>query len=90
MQVREYFQQRWKVPEGLTQTLEYSLKINNQGSLTRIIPLGRAATIYLDRTSMPLLNEPFVSPLTSQETATIRLVLLNDGTVKTFLEENSL
>ncbi len=85
-EAREYFEQRWKVPNGLTQTLEYRLQINPQGSISQITPLGRSASIYLDRTSMPLLNEPFVSPLTNQETATIRLVLLPDGKVKTFLE----
>jgi hypothetical protein len=35
---------------------------------------------------MPALNQPFVSPLSNKETATIRLVLLPDGMVKTFLE----
>jgi len=85
-EVREYFQQHWKVPDGLKQTLEYRLQINSQGSLTRVIPLGRAANIYLDRTSMPLLNKPFVSPLSTKEPVTIRLVFLTNGTVKTFLE----
>ena len=86
-EVRRYFQQNWKVPEGLNQRLEYRLTLNPDGSLGRITPLGRAASIYLDRTNMPLLGEPFVSPLTLAEPQTIRLVLTPDGAVRTFLEE---
>jgi len=85
-EVREYFQKTWKVPHGLEQTLEYRLEVNPQGRITEIIPLGRNASFYLNQTSMPTLNQPFVSPLFSKESATIRLVLLPDGTVQTFLE----
>ena len=85
-EARNYFQSRWTVPEGLNQRIEYRLKVNAEGTLTRIIPLGRAAEIYLDRTGIPLLGETFVSPLNNQEEATLRLVLLPDSKVKTFLE----
>jgi hypothetical protein len=85
-EVRHYFQERWQVPEQLNQRLEYRLLLSQEGSLERIIPLGKAAQIYLDRTGMPLLGEPFVSPLTSGEKATIRLVFVPNGTVQTFLE----
>jgi hypothetical protein len=85
-EAREYFQQRWQVPEGLNQTLEYRLILNEDGSIGRIIPLGRAASVYLDRTNMPLLGEPFVSPLSQAKKPTIRVVLSPNGTVRTFLE----
>ncbi len=85
-EVRQYFQQRWQTPEGLTQTLEYRLVVNQDGSLKRIFPLGKAANIYLDRTQMPLLGESFVSPLQVKGEQTIRLVLSPNGTVRTFLE----
>jgi hypothetical protein len=85
-QVREYFQQRWKPPEELKQTLEYQLVLNQDGSLARIFPLGQAAKLYLDRTNMPLLGESFVSPVDVSVKPKIRLVLNPDGTVKTFLE----
>jgi len=85
-EVREYFQKNWKVPQDLEHTLEYRLQINPQGAIIGIIPLGRSASIYLNQITMPALNQPFVSPLSNKETATIRLVLLPDGTVKTFLE----
>jgi hypothetical protein len=85
-EVRQYFQQRWQVPEGLKQTLEYRLVLNPDGTLKRIIPLGKAADIYLDRTPMPLLGEAFVSPLPLSSPQTIRLVLSPNGKVRTFLE----
>ncbi|MBI4780083.1 MAG: DUF4335 domain-containing protein [Oscillatoriophycideae cyanobacterium NC_groundwater_1537_Pr4_S-0.65um_50_18] len=84
-EVRNYFQSSWQAPEGLTQTLEYRLVLNSDGSLQRIIPLGQAAATFLDRTNMPLLNEPFVSPV-ENGTPQIRLVLGQDGKVQTFLE----
>jgi hypothetical protein len=73
----------------LTQTLEYRLTLNKDGSLGRIIPLGQAAKIYLDRTSMPLLGEPFVTPLEASlpENPDIRLVLAPERTVRTFMEQ---
>ena len=85
-ETRHYFEKRWTVPDGLNQRLEYRLIVNREGTLQRIVPLGRAAQIYLDRTGMPLLGESFVSPLQDTETATVRLVLTPDGKVKTFLE----
>ncbi|NJK49887.1 DUF4335 domain-containing protein [Candidatus Gracilibacteria bacterium] len=86
-EVRQYFQERWQVPKGLNQRLEYRLILNKEGSIARISPLGRAANVYLDRTQMPLMGDPFVSPLEVANNATIRLVLNPDGSVKTFLEE---
>lgn len=88
-EAREYFQQRWQPPESLKHTLEYRLVLNPDGSIGRIIPLGKAAKIYLDRTNMPLMGEPFVSaPPETLENPQIRLVLSPDKTVKTFLEDS--
>lgn len=84
-EVRSYFQGQWQVPEGLSQTLEYSLVLNANGSIQRIFPLGQAAGNYIDRTGMPLIGEPFVSP-TDGKQPRIRLVLKPDGKVQTFLE----
>jgi hypothetical protein len=87
-EARQYFQSRWQVPQGLKQRLEYRLTVNQAGEVARIVPLGRAANIYLDRTEMPLLGTQFVSPLAAKnQQATFRLVLSPDGSVKTFLEE---
>ena len=85
-EVRSYFQQRWQPPEGLSQTLEYRLLLNADGSLQRIVPLGQFSENYLDRTNMPLLGESFVSATNSGETPQIRLVLKPDGKVQSFLE----
>ena len=85
-EVRDYFQQKWQPPQELSQTLEYSLVLNANGSIQRIVPLGAAAETFLDRTNMPLMNEPFVSPIANGGNPEIRLVLGQDGRVQTFLE----
>ncbi len=85
-EARDYFKQRWKPVEGLTQTLEYSLLINANGSIQSITPLKQASGDYIDRTGMPLLGDPFVSPIKDGKTAKVRLVLEPDGAVQTFLE----
>ncbi len=85
-EARQYFQQRWNPPQGLTQTLEYTLLVGANGSIQRIIPLGQAAGDYSDRTGIPLVGEAFVSAINSGRNAKIRLVLSPDGSVKTFLE----
>jgi hypothetical protein len=85
-EVRKYFQQHWQPPDGLKETLEYRLLLNTDGSLQRIVPLGQAAATYIDRTSMPLMGEPFVSAVAGGRNPQIRLVLQPDGKVQTFLE----
>ena len=85
-EVRRYFQQRWSPPQGLTQTLEYSLTIAPNGTIRQITPLGQTAGDFVDRTGIPLVGEPFVSPISNGRTARIRLVLSPDGKVQTFLE----
>jgi hypothetical protein len=85
-EVREYFQARWQPPEELDQILEYRLLLSPDGSLQRIDPLGQASATFLDRTNMPLLGEPFVSPIEDGRSPQIRLVLDPDGKVQTFLE----
>ena len=85
-EVASYFKQKWQIPGDLKQTLEYRLILNRDGSIQRIIPIGKASEIYVDRTNIPLMGEPFVSPLQNSDSATIRLLLSPDGEVKTFLE----
>ncbi len=85
-EVREYLQQQWTAQENLNQTIEYNLTLNPDGSLQKITPLGETARTYLDRTGLPLRDEPFVSPLASGTPAQLRVVLSPDGTVQTFLQ----
>ena len=87
-EVRQYFQKQWQPPENLSQTLEYRLVLNSNGSIKRIIPLGRASEVYLDRTGMPLMGETFVSALSGEANPQVRVVLNPDGTVQTFLESS--
>ena len=86
-EAKSYFQQKWKPIEGLKQTLQYRLLLKKDGSIQRIIPLGQASEIYLDRTNIPLRSESFVSPLSIEKQIIIRLVLEPNGEVKTFLEQ---
>lgn len=86
-EAREFFQQRWQPPAGLTQTLEYSIVLDVDGTIQRIEPLGQASRTYVDRSGMPLIGERFVSPLnTSGQNPRIRVVLSPDGKVQTFAE----
>ncbi len=86
-EVRTFFRSRWQPPEALDRTLEYRLQVAPDGTIQRVIPLGDQAGNYLDRTGMPLIGEPFVSPILSGQRALIRLVLYPDGRVQTLLEE---
>lgn len=85
-EARQYFRQQWSPPEGLSQTLEYRLVLNPNGSIQQIVPLGQASETYLDRTAIPLMGEPFVSPVEGDRTPVLRVVLSPDGGVQTFLE----
>ncbi len=85
-EVRKYFQARWQPPRGLNQVLEYSILLNSNGTIARVIPLGQAATANIDRLGMPSLNAPFVSPIAQGGNPKIRIVLTPEGGVETFLE----
>ncbi len=85
-EVRNYLQERWQPPSGLTQTLEYTLWLNRDGSILRIEPRGQAAGEYIDRTGIPRPGESFVSPVAEDREPKIRVVLTPDRKVQTFLE----
>ncbi|OLT58133.1 DUF4335 domain-containing protein [Moorena bouillonii] len=85
-EARRYFQERWQPPEGLQKTLNYSLWLNNNGTIRRIIPLGQAAKTYIDNAPIPLIGESFVSPLEAEGMPKIRVLLHPDGKVQTLLE----
>ncbi|HLO51345.1 MAG TPA: DUF4335 domain-containing protein [Kamptonema sp.] len=85
-EARTYFEQHWSPPNDLKETLEYSLQLDANGSIQRIIPRGQAAGDYIDRTNMPLVGEPFVSAVPDGKTPRIRLVLRPNGKVQAFLE----
>ena len=88
-EARTYFEERWKPPEGMEQTLEYSVLIDENGSIQSIVPMGKAAADYIDRTNMPLAGEPFVSAVSDGKNPKIRVVLRPNGRVQTFLEESN-
>lgn len=83
-EARNVLRSSWKPPQGLKQTLEYSLLVGVDGSIERILPLGKAARDYIDRTGMPLIGEQFVSPNRNGQSVRIRAVFSPDGKVQTF------
>jgi hypothetical protein len=87
-EAREILRKRWQPPSGLKQTLEYSLVVGVDGTIERILPLGKASRIYIDRTGMPLLGERFISPNRNGQTVIIRAVYSPDGKVQTFAEKD--
>ncbi|OKH39379.1 hypothetical protein NIES2119_06465 [[Phormidium ambiguum] IAM M-71] len=86
-EARQFFEQRWQPPSGLTQEqIEYTLALNADGTIKQITPRGQVAQIYLDRTQMPLTGEPFVSPVDGGRTPEILLILHKNGKVETRLQ----
>ena len=84
-QTQQFFDANWQTPEGLGETLEYRLNIDESGTLQRVVPLGKAAELYQNRLSYLTTGEQIVNP-TGVAPQTIRLVLDPDGTVQTFEE----
>lgn len=86
VEVKNYFNKHWQRPSGLTQTLEYSLVLNKDGSLERISPLSNAAAKYIDKANMPLPDSQLISPRKEEGKTNIHLMLSPDGKVKAELE----
>lgn len=85
-EARSFMEQRWKPPEGLEQSLQYSLVIDGKGSVKSIFPLGTAAGTYIDRTGLPLPGEPFIQGAAGGQSFNLRLVLEPDGKVQVLPE----
>lgn len=85
-EVRNKLQQGWNPPTDLTQSLQYSMMLSGDGTIERIIPLTEAAKKYMDRTGIPIVGEPFVSPIDGGGNPQMRVVFNTDGKVETFLE----
>lgn len=88
-EAQQYFQERWQPPSGFEPTLEYRLKLNADGSIAAIDPLGEASKTHIDITGIPLLGEPFVSPWEGAPSGQLRLVLKPDGSVETFWQSSA-
>lgn len=88
LRIRQYIKQRWQVPVGLTQRLQYQLTLNANGSLQQVNPLDKLARQYLGKVPLPDIGQPFISPLQPSQAPQVRLVLTPDGTIQTFVESN--
>ncbi|WP_416673081.1 DUF4335 domain-containing protein [Egbenema bharatensis] len=87
-EIRNYFLQNWQPPAEMSQTIQYRLQLNPNGSIRLITPMGTASEQFVDRTNMPLMDEPFVSPLQGIDSLQVRLVLDPDGRVQVFPDGN--
>lgn len=88
-EIQKYFQEKWQPPQNLGQSIEYRLKLNGSGNLTRITPIGQTAMVFLDQTKMPLLGERLISSMPDDlelSSVTIRLILSPNGNVQAFQE----
>lgn len=85
-QITAYFENKWQPPVELKQSLEYRLVLDRNGSITQIVPLGKAAQLYLNQTNIPVNGEAFISPLTKSQPNIIRLLLNPDGQVQVVTE----
>ena len=85
-QIEAYFSEKWQPPADLKQSLEYRLYLNTDGSIERVIPIGKAGKLYLSQTNIPVRGEGFVSPSTKSQPSVIRLLLNPDGGVKALTE----
>ncbi len=85
-EVEAYFKNQWQPPADLKQSLEYRLLLNQDGSIKKVIPLGKASRLYLSQTNIPVNGESFMSPPSPTQSSTIRLLLNPDGNVQAFIE----
>ncbi|MBA3920590.1 MAG: DUF4335 domain-containing protein [Nostocaceae cyanobacterium] len=83
-EARAYLKRRWKAPSGLKDSLQYSVTVDVDGTVQRILPLGNLASTYVDKSGMPEIGSHFVSANKNGQTSEIRVLLSPDGTVKTF------
>lgn len=87
-ELKRYFEGQWKPIQGVKESLDYTLEINPNGSINRILPIKEVSRQYIERTGMPkLTNTPMVSPIGGGRTIKVRVVLEPDGTVKTAQEQ---
>ncbi len=86
-QVTAYFQENWQPPADLNQSLEYRLSIDADGAIARVTPLGKASSLYLSQTNIPVNGEQFVTPIADSRSSTIRLLLNPNGNVRAFIEK---
>ncbi|BAW96492.1 hypothetical protein NIES970_14220 [[Synechococcus] sp. NIES-970] len=84
-QVEEHFQVQWQSLPELREVLEYHLQLNSQGSIQRVLPIGKAAELYQPQLSFLAIGQN-VSPASPPESRAFRLVLNPNGRVQVFPE----
>jgi hypothetical protein len=85
-EVRAYFEQQWQPSADQTQTLEYRLSLNSNGTVQSLTPLGESARLAIGQLPLPTSDMAIATPTANGQPARIRVVLSPDGRVRTFLE----
>ena len=85
-EVKKYLKRRWQPPSGLKQSLEYSLTVGVDGTIERILPLGKAERENFGKTGIPAIGDRFISPSNTGQDARIRAVFKPNGDVQAFPE----
>lgn len=85
-EVRDYVASRWQPSSPPPKTLEYRVTVNGDGSLGAVEPLGVSAQQYLGQVPLPQGSGAFVSAPAAGSRPSIRMLLHQDGTVQTFLD----
>ncbi len=85
-EVKKYLKRRWQPPSGLKQSLEYSLTVGVDGTIERILPLGKAERENFGKTGIPAIGDRFISPSNTGQDTRIRAVFKPNGDVQAFPE----
>ena len=85
-EVQQYFRNKWQPPENLNQSIEYRLQLEENGTLTRVTPVGQVAAVFLEQTPVPLIGEVITSSFSKISPLTVRLILSPNGSVRSFVE----
>ncbi|KST62677.1 DUF4335 domain-containing protein [Mastigocoleus testarum] len=85
-EVKKYLKRRWQPPSGLKQSLEYSLTVGVDGTIERILPLGKAERENFGKTGIPAIGNRFISPSNTGQDTRIRAVFKPNGDVQAFPE----
>lgn len=88
-EAEDYLRSRWQPPEALTESLEYSLQLNPDGSIQSVVPIGQVSSATLTQANIPNVGEPFVSPTPDGMELTMLVTLSPDGEVEAALESAS-
>jgi Domain of unknown function (DUF4335) len=85
-ETQSYFQKRWKADPNFSETLQYVIRLDKSGKVTRVNPQGDVSKNYLDKTNFLRSGERVVSPSRTGKDQDVRVLLKPNGEVETIVE----